>query len=121
MAATRKDTSDLPAVPVRVLIVDDDEPHAQAVAESLERVGYDCVIANSGERGVQLIESQEFDVVITDLKMDDVDGLGILQKTKEELPDAEVILLTGHFSYQSALAAGPGWRIDVPDETRRHQ
>ena len=106
MAATRKDTSDLPKVPVHVLIVDDDEPHAQAVAESLERVGYDCVIANSGERGVQLIESQEFDVVITDLKMDDVDGLGILQKTKEELPDAEVILLTGHFSYQSALAAG---------------
>ena len=106
MAATRKDTSDLPTVPVHVLIVDDDEPHAQAVAESLERVGYDCVIANSGERGVQLIESQEFDVVITDLKMDDVDGLGILQKTKEELPDAEVILLTGHFSYQSALAAG---------------
>ena len=106
MAATRKDTSDLPAVPVHILIVDDDEPHAQAVAESLERVGYECVIANSGERGVQLIESQEFDVVITDLKMDDVDGLGILQKTKEELPDAEVILLTGHFSYQSALAAG---------------
>ncbi|MFT5092855.1 MAG: hypothetical protein ACI93T_001677, partial [Porticoccaceae bacterium] len=36
MAATRKDTSDLPKVPVHVLIVDDDEPHAQAVAESLE-------------------------------------------------------------------------------------
>lgn len=106
MAAKKKDTTDLPAIPVRVLIVDDDEPHAQAVAESLERVGYECVIAASGERGTQLIESEEFDVVITDLKMDDIDGLGILQKTKEELPDAEVILLTGHFSYQSALAAG---------------
>lgn len=104
--AARQDNADLPDIPVDVLIVDDDEPHAQAVAESLERVGCQCVVATSGQRGVQLIESDEFDVVITDLRMDDVDGLAILQKTKEELPDAEVILLTGHFSYQSALAAG---------------
>ncbi len=103
---TTPENEDLPSIPVRVLIVDDDEPHAEAVADSLERVGYECVVANSGERGVQMIESDEFDVVITDLRMEDVDGLAILQKTKEELPDAEVILLTGHFSYQSALAAG---------------
>ncbi|MBI1315029.1 response regulator [bacterium] len=103
---TTTENEDLPSIPVRVLIVDDDEPHAEAVADSLERVGYECVVANSGERGVNLIESDEFDVVITDLRMEDVDGLAILQKTKEELPDAEVILLTGHFSYQSALAAG---------------
>ncbi len=103
---TTPENEDLPSIPVRVLIVDDDEPHAEAVADSLERVGYECVVASSGERGVQMIESDEFDVVITDLRMEDVDGLAILQKTKEELPDAEVILLTGHFSYQSALAAG---------------
>jgi len=106
MAATSLDSNDLQNIPVRVLIVDDDEPHAQAVAESLERVGYDCVVAASGERGVQLIESDQFDVVITDLRMDDVDGLQILKKTREEAPDSEVILLTGHFSFQSALAAG---------------
>jgi len=106
MAERNPEPADLPGIPVRVLIVDDDEPHAEAVAESLERVGYECTVATSGARGVQLIESQEYDVVITDLRMDGVDGLGILQKAKEELPDAEVILLTGHFSYQSALAAG---------------
>ena len=96
------------AVPIRVLIIDDDEPHAQAVAESLERVDYDCTTAPSGEAGAKLIESDNFDVVVTDLRMEDVDGLAILQKTKEELPDAEVILLTGHASVQSALAAGQG-------------
>ena len=42
----------------RILIVDDDEAHAEAVAESLERVGYDCVVASSGQRAVQLIEGQ---------------------------------------------------------------
>ena len=106
MTSKEHNVPDLNSIPVRVLIVDDDESHADAVAESLERVGYECVVAGSGQRAVQLIEGQEFDVVITDLKMDDVDGLQILQKTKEELPDAEVILLTGHFSFQSALAAG---------------
>ncbi len=36
---------------IRVLVVDDDEPHAEAVAESLERVGYDCIVATSGREG----------------------------------------------------------------------
>ena len=92
--------------PIRVLVVDDDEPHAQAVAESLERVGYECTTAVSGEDGATRIESDSFDVVVTDLMMGDLDGLALLQKTKEELPNAEVILLTGHASVQSALAAG---------------
>ena len=106
MSKRKPDTTDLPEISVRVLIVDDDESHAEAVKESLDPLGFQCEVAPSGERGVQAIESQEFDVVITDLRMDDVDGLEILKKTREELPDAEVILLTGHFSYQSALAAG---------------
>ena len=106
MSAKEIDASDLSGITIRVLIVDDDEPHAQAVAESLERVGYECATANSGESGAKSIESENFDVVVTDLRMDNVDGLAILRKTKEELPDAEVILLTGHASVQSALAAG---------------
>ncbi len=106
MANKEKSSDELPGSNIRVLIVDDDEPHAQAVAESLERVGYECATANSGERGAAMIESETYDVVVTDLRMDDVDGLDILRKTKEELPDAEVILLTGHASVQSALAAG---------------
>ncbi len=100
------DKSQLPGTNIRVLIVDDDEAHAQAVAESLERVGYECTVAGSGETGLQLIEKETYDVVVTDLRMGEIDGLTLLRKTKEELPDAEVILLTGHASVQSALAAG---------------
>lgn len=97
---------DLPGNAIRVLIVDDDEAHAQAVAESLQRVGYDCTVAGASKRAVQLIESQTFEVIVTDLMMDEVDGLEILRKSKEELPDAEVILLTGHASIKTAVAAG---------------
>lgn len=95
-----------PGSSIRVLIVDDDEAHAQAVADSLERVGYDCTVATSGERAMVLIEGNNFDVIVTDLMMGDADGLEILRKAKEELPDAEVILLTGHASIKTAVAAG---------------
>jgi two-component system response regulator HydG len=90
---------------IRVLVVDDDEPHAEAVAESLKRVGYECVVATSGREGLRMIEEQSFDIVITDLIMDGVGGLEILNKAKRELPDAEVVILTGHGTIKTAVTA----------------
>jgi two-component system response regulator HydG len=100
------DHADLSSIRIHVLIVDDDEAHADAVAESLERVGYQCTVATSGKRAAGLLETQNFDVIVTDLVMDDVDGMEILRKAKEEMPDAEVILLTGHATVKTALQAG---------------
>lgn len=91
--------------PARVLIVDNDEPHALVVAEALERVGHDCTVANSGPEGARQLEEASFDLVITDLVMPEVDGLAILAKAKEAQPDCEVILITGHGSVPSAVQA----------------
>ncbi len=88
-----------------VLIVDNEAAHAQAVAESLDRVGCDCTVATSGSEGVRQLERGQFDLVITDLMMNDVDGLAILAKAKELLPDCEVILITGHGTIPSAVIA----------------
>lgn len=104
-AAPDENKADLSTIPVQVLIVDDDEAHAQAVADSLLKVNCNCSVAASGERGIAKIESETYDVVVTDLKMGDIDGLAILRKTKEELPEAEVIVLTGHGSINSAVTA----------------
>ena len=90
---------------IRVLIIDNDAGHAQAVAESLERVGYDCTVATSGNDGAREIEQQRFDIIITDLVMNDLDGLEILNRAKNDLPDAEVILVTGHGTVPSAVTA----------------
>jgi two-component system, NtrC family, response regulator HydG len=90
---------------IRVLVVDDDEPHAEAVAESLARVGYECVVATSGREGLRLIEEQSFDIIISDLIMGGVGGLEILAKAKRELPDAEVVILTGHGTIKTAVTA----------------
>jgi two-component system response regulator HydG len=105
MAATASKID--PAVAgTRLLIVDNEAAHARAVAESLERVGYPCQVATSGGEGAKRIESGEpYDIVITDLVMPDVDGLEILRRTKEALPEAEVILVTGHGTVPSAVEA----------------
>ena len=105
MSAPDLNHQDLSNIQISVLIVDDDASHAEAVGESLERVGCECTIADSGKRGVELIESENYDIVITDLRMENVDGLAVLRKTKEELPEAEVIVLTGHSSIHSAVTA----------------
>ena len=66
--------SESPEPAVRALIVDNDRAHAEVVAESLEPVGFDCQVASSGSEAVQQIEQRPFDVVVTDLVMNDLDG-----------------------------------------------
>jgi two-component system response regulator HydG len=90
---------------IRVLIIDDEEFHAEAVAESLQRVGYECVVATSGAAGARKMEDEDFDVILTDLRMEDMDGLAILRKAKKETPDAEVVVITGHADVKSAVEA----------------
>src|SRR3990172_1566597 len=88
-----------------ILVIDDNEEHASATAESLQKVGYKCRIATSGKEGLKFIEDGELDIIITDLIMHDIDGMQILKKTKERLPEAEVILITGYGTVETAVDA----------------
>jgi two-component system, NtrC family, response regulator HydG len=91
--------------PVEVLIIDNEATHAEAVAEGLDRVGFHCQVATSGAEGARLIEEKSFDIIITDLVMNDIDGLAILSRAKAAQPDAEVILMTGFGTVPSAVEA----------------
>jgi two-component system response regulator HydG len=90
---------------LRVLVIDDNKPHAETLAEGLEDAGYQCSIATSGTAGARQIEQEDYDVILTDLKMEDMDGLAILRKARQELPDAEVMLITGHGDVKTAVEA----------------
>src|SRR5262245_12398409 len=105
MSTSRSDTDGKSGEGLKLLIIDDEASHAEAVAESLERVGYQCVIATSGAAGARKIDDEEPDVILTDLKMAGVDGLAIVSKAKETLPESEVIVITGHGDVQTAVAA----------------
>jgi two-component system, NtrC family, response regulator HydG len=91
--------------PIHVLIIDDEKRHAEAIAESLERVGYECVIATSGAQGAKRIEEDDYDVILTDLRMEGTDGLAILRKAKQSLPDSEVVVITGYGDVKTAVQA----------------
>jgi len=90
---------------VRTLIVDNDPAHAHTVSEILERIGYECEVATSGPEGLRRVEQDTYDVVVTDLVMNDVDGMELLRRTKELLPNCEVIMVTGHASVAGAVEA----------------
>jgi two-component system response regulator HydG len=91
--------------PIRALIIDNDAAHAETMADSLSRVGYQCTVAITGAEGASLLERDTFEIVVTDLKMPNVGGLEILAVCKDLQPDAEVILVTGHGTIQSAVEA----------------
>jgi two-component system response regulator HydG len=103
--APAADVTSITPADIRVLIVDNEVAHAETVAESLERVGYACVIATSGTEGARLVDREQFDIVITDLMMNDVNGIEILKRARQALPECEVILVTGHGSIPSAVEA----------------
>ncbi|HYO26577.1 MAG TPA: sigma-54 dependent transcriptional regulator, partial [Lacipirellulaceae bacterium] len=83
----------------------DDAAHADAVADSLARVGYACTTATSGAEGITALGRDDYEVIVTDLRMKDTTGLDVLAQAKNLLPDAEVILVTGHGTVQSAVEA----------------
>ena len=97
--------TDSSAAPVRVLIVDDDEGHAEALADGLEIDGYQCRLAGSGREGIERMSEATFDAILTDLVMHDVDGLQVLKEATRLQPDAVVLMITGHGSVENAVNA----------------
>ncbi len=91
--------------PLRILVIDDEPAHAEVVAESLERKGYVCSTANSGHAGIELLNQQEFDVVLVDLRLGDMDGMVIIRKLRREHPETEAIVVTGYGDVQTAVEA----------------
>jgi two-component system response regulator HydG len=94
-----------PAERSRVLIVEDDRPQADAVAEALQRVGHTCVVVTEPRRALEIMERDGFDLVITDLVMHEVSGMEVLQAARRLDPGAEVIMITGHGTIETAVQA----------------
>jgi two-component system response regulator HydG len=101
---------------VKVLVVDDDAAHAEATAETLDRSGFAVRIAPGGTEGLKAVESEPFDVVVTDLVMRDVSGLELLRRAKTRWPDIEVIVMTGYPSYETAVEALDNGAYDYLDK-----
>lgn len=89
----------------KILVVDDERDICRALEFLLKAEGYSVVAALSGEEAVERIKAEHFDVVLTDLKMEKIDGIGVLEKTKEMSSDTAVIIMTAFASVESAVEA----------------
>jgi signal transduction histidine kinase len=89
----------------KVLVVDDEQSVATSIKAILQIDGNEVTAVTSGKEALAQLREHEFDVVLTDLQLDDLDGIEILRETQQLWPDTVAIMLTGHASLESAVAA----------------
>ena len=87
----------------RVLIVDDEDNFRETFIKRLTKRELNVTGAESGEKALQILDKQLFDVVILDVKMPGMDGVETLREMKRMRPLMEVIMLTGHSTVESAI------------------
>lgn len=86
-----------------ILVVDDEGAIRYSISKTLQRLGYQVHTAETGEEALEMMQRQEYDVVLTDIRMPGLTGVELLARIKEEAPDAVVILLTGYASLETAI------------------
>ena len=86
-----------------ILIVDDEEGIRKVLSITLADSGYDVLTASSGEEALGIFRNACPQMVLTDIKMPGMDGIELLRRIKEEEPDAEVIMITGHGDLDLAI------------------
>jgi ATP-dependent Lon protease len=87
----------------RILVVDDEEVALKTLERAFKKEGYMVITASSGMEAFKRLETSDFDVVLTDLKMEKINGIDVLEKVKSRHPDTEVIMITGYASVDSAI------------------
>ena len=90
---------------IKILVVDDERIAVKNLEHVLKREGYSVTGTESALHAFKLLEEQQFDVVLTDLRMEKIDGMRILNKCHELQPDTEVIMITGYATLESAVDA----------------
>jgi len=90
---------------VNILVVDDETVQREIICDVLENDGYTTVQAEGVRSAIATLEAGRFDLVVTDLKMPDGDGLELLQHVRRICPDVEVIMMTAYGSIANAVTA----------------
>lgn len=96
----------------RVLVVEDDEGLREALVDTLALAGYQWIEADSAEQALLLLKSESVDIVVSDVQMAGMDGLGLLRNIKQHWPKIPVLLMTAYANIEDAVAAMKEGAID---------
>ncbi len=103
----------------RALAIDDDRTSLQLLEFQLKAEGYDVTTSESGNAGLALIAERDFDVILTDLHLPDISGIGLIKSAREVAPETQIIMITGDKSKDKtieATKAGAFWYLEKPYE-----
>jgi DNA-binding NtrC family response regulator len=89
----------------RVLVAEDDQVQREILADILTNAEYDVTTAESGRTALNALESEVFDLLLTDMKMPEMDGLQLLSESKRVRPEMDVVMMTAHASVETAIRA----------------
>ena len=89
----------------RILVVDDEDIVRTSCSRTLSPEGYEVRLAKNGVEGLKMASEERFDLVLTDLKMPDMDGIEVLRIIKEKWPETAVIIVTGYQTVDTAVKA----------------
>ncbi len=106
----------------RILIIDDNKSLGDGLVLSLNKMGHQAVAAGSGREGLARMKDEPFDLVITDYRMEEMDGLAVMEAVQRQAPDTDVMMMTAYDTRELAVAAMERGAIDfivkpfLPDE-----
>ncbi|MCG8529528.1 MAG: response regulator [Desulfovibrionales bacterium] len=90
---------------MKILVIDDEQPTLTMFELLLSTLGHEVLLANSGETGLDVFREHKPPLVLTDIKMPGMNGIEVLGRLKEEEPDVEVVVITGHGDMDVAIKA----------------
>jgi DNA-binding NtrC family response regulator len=89
----------------KILVIDDEDIVRLSCSRTLVPEGYELKMAKNGLEGLKLLEEESFDLVLTDLKMPNMDGIEVLANIKEKWPATDVVIVTGYQTVETAVKA----------------
>lgn len=101
----------------RILVVDDEEEYRLVVGRFLEALHYEAATAVNGRRGLEMMDNERFDLVISDIRMAEMDGIQFMREARQSYPHVEFVIMTGHaaqYSYSEIIGAGAADFISKP-------
>ncbi len=91
--------------PMRILVVDDESNIRESLVRALNLMGYHAQEAQSGREALEMLESASFDLMVLDMRMPEMDGMEVMQRARRIRSDLPIVVLTGHATLDSAIAA----------------
>ncbi len=89
----------------KALIIEDDKVTLDLFSFQLSSEGFEVALAESGREGIDLIQKEEFDVILTDLNLPDMNGIDLISRSREVAPQTEIIVVTGNDTAEKAIEA----------------